>query len=196
VLAAGLSLPCTAACSSSNAAPAGGCPEHPPPRAPAPVASTEGARDGGPPALEATFSPLDKAIADDCLPRNPPGTWPRSPIWSRNVPDRDCTNDGQCGDGFCDRGHCAAIWSCYYRDGQRCINGRTIAVPHISSDRCGGLCLEGRCRSCLSDEECVKELGDSKAICYRRDKKTLSPGHICIGSQPGFTENRNLPPPP
>jgi hypothetical protein len=194
-LVASLSLPCTAACSSGNAAPAGGCLEHPSQRAPTPVASAEGARDGGPPALDAPFSPLDKAIVDDCLLPQPRFTLTGPPrAWSQNVPDRDCTNDGDCGDGFCDRGHCAAIWTCAERYGQRCINGQAMHVPHIYHDWCEGICLEGRCRSCVSDAECVKELGDSNAICYRRQEKSRS--RICIVPQTPIDGSRNLPPPP
>ncbi len=37
-------------------------------------------------------SPEDKAILDDCPER----------AWSKNVPNRACTFDNECGDGFCD----------------------------------------------------------------------------------------------
>jgi hypothetical protein len=64
---------------------------------------------------------------------------------SQSVPDRACSEDGECGDGFCDRGRCAPIWEEWY--GQRC----TLAC------QCGPfLCLEGRCRSCLHHGECVE----------------------------------------
>jgi hypothetical protein len=83
------------------------------------------------------LSPIDKAIRED-KPARP---------WSKNVPERSCTKDDECGDGFCDRGRCAAIWTHRERYGQRC-----------ESDRwCGGyLCIDGRCRSCASDEECTR----------------------------------------
>jgi hypothetical protein len=41
-----------------------------------------------------TLSPIDKAIAQDYPARR----------WSKNVPERSCTKDDECGDGFCDRG--------------------------------------------------------------------------------------------
>src|SRR5689334_5064863 len=37
---------------------------------------------------------------------------------SQRVPDRACSDDSECGDGFCDRGRCAPIWEDWY--GQRC----------------------------------------------------------------------------
>jgi hypothetical protein len=84
-----------------------------------------------------TRSPTDKAIAED-KPSRP---------WSKNVPERRCAKDEECGDGFCDRGRCAAIWTYRERYGQRCEE----------DEWCGrSLCIDGRCRSCVSDEECAK----------------------------------------
>jgi hypothetical protein len=83
-----------------------------------------------------TRSPIDKAIAED-KPSRP---------WSKNVPERRCTKDEECGDGFCDRGRCAAIWTYMASYGQRCEWDRWCA---------GYLCIDGRCRSCISDEECA-----------------------------------------
>jgi len=84
-----------------------------------------------------TLTDEEKQIFDTC---------PRGP-WSKNVPDRDCTKDAECGDGFCDRGHCAAIHTCWQNLGNRCIS------PRI----CYGICIDGRCRSCVSDEECAQK---------------------------------------
>lgn len=64
---------------------------------------------------------------------------------SQHVKDRACSEDSECGDGFCDRGHCAPIWEEEY--GQRCT----------MTCQCGSfLCIEGRCRSCLHHKECVE----------------------------------------
>src|SRR5262249_31272263 len=78
---------------------------------------------------------------------------PPQPL-SKNVPNRDCTGDAQCGDGFCDRGRCAPLWSGDPAYGKRC--------EASSADPCSGryLCLQGRCRSCVSDAECPKDIGN------------------------------------
>jgi hypothetical protein len=161
-LAAWVGLAGAASCLSSDDAPAGGHVEHPQPRAPMPVVSAQGAQEGSPPPTEGRFTPLDQAIADDCdRPKDMP--WKQGRPWSENVPDRDCTNDGECGDGFCDRGHCAAIWTCRERYGQRCVNGRTVPNSRdAEGERC--LCLDGRCRSCQSDAECEQWLGQGKGF--------------------------------
>ena len=97
-------------------------------------------------------SPEDKAILDDC-PERP---------WSKNVPNRACTFDHECGDGFCDRDRCAAIWTCGERQGQRCE--KDMQCP-------GEVCIDGRCKSCASDAECVNRLRRSDAECSpRRDE--------------------------
>ena len=63
---------------------------------------------------------------------------------SQKVPDRVCSDDRECGDGFCDRGRCAPIWDEWY--GLRCTE----------ACECGPfLCLEGRCRSCLRHADCA-----------------------------------------
>lgn len=91
------------------------------------------------------LSPLDKIIADTC---------PEQP-WSQKVPDVDCTSDSDCGDGFCDRGHCEQIWTCGERLGQRCETDK----------QCGGLCIGGRCQGCLFNAECEKKLAPMPAVC-------------------------------
>jgi hypothetical protein len=68
------------------------------------------------------------------------------PPWhalSQHVPDRACSEESECGDGFCDRGRCAPIWEEIY--GQRC----TMACQCQPF-----LCIEGRCSSCLSHADC------------------------------------------
>ena len=141
-----------AACSSGDEPPGGGRIEHPAQPAPSAVQSAAALP---PPNV---FTPLDHAIAEDCVPDKQ--GWSRhGRAWSQNVPDRDCTKDRECGDGFCDRGRCAAIWTCWARYGQHCIDGRVAPNPDPYKVRCAGMCLEGRCRSCVSDEECVEVLG-------------------------------------
>jgi hypothetical protein len=181
-LAAFVGLAGAAACLSSDDTPAGGRVVHPPR---ASVLSAEQAQDGGPSGEQ--FSPLDHAIANDCSAGFRSGNRP----WSKNVPDRDCTRDDECGDGFCDRGRCAAIRTCDDRYGQRCVNG--LPAPNrYGHYRCWGICLDGRCRSCQSDAECVVDSGYSGAVCdsYRGEH-----GRGC--GMPGLTINRpvNRPPP-
>jgi hypothetical protein len=169
-LAAGVGLVGAASCGSTDEAPLGRRVEHPDPRAPKPASSADGAVDASHPPLDGPFSPLDKVIAEDCfiertvvLSRELSRALSRA--WSQNVPDRDCTNDAECGDGFCDRGRCAAIWTCGERFGQHCVNGEVAPNPRFRNQRCSGICLEGRCRSCVSHEDCMKELGRSDARC-------------------------------
>jgi hypothetical protein len=155
-LAAWVGLASLASCVSSDDAPAGARVEHPDPGAKAPPpptrlasspASTQAASipsahpssssDVEDPPSGFTRASIDKAIAED-KPSRP---------WSKSVPERRCTKDDECGDGFCDRGRCAAIWTYRERYGQRCEE----------DERCAGhLCIDGRCRSCASDEECTR----------------------------------------
>lgn len=81
-----------------------------------------------------TLSPIDKVIMNECPAR----------AWSKNVPKRRCTSDEQCGDGLCDRGRCAAKWSCS-NYGRPCKE---------SSDCSTRPCIDGRCRSCMSERDC------------------------------------------
>jgi hypothetical protein len=159
-LVAALSL--VASCVSGDEAPAGGRIEHPEPRTPVPVTSTQ---DAAPPP-EKTRPTLDpaifKALVNDC-PRRP---------WSQNVPDRDCSNDDECGDGFCDRGHCATIWTCLTNYGYPC---NVVGA-------CMGLCIEGRCRSCQSDEECAKRSNISNPQCNREGGRDGE--RVCTGGTP------------
>ena len=84
------------------------------------------------------LSPLEQIIAD---------TSPSQP-WSRYVPDQACSKDDECGDGFCDRGRCNAIWTCRVRAGMPCKEH-----SHCEGS-VAGVCIDGRCRSCTSDAEC------------------------------------------
>jgi hypothetical protein len=165
-LAVWTSLAGFVSCVSTDDAPAGGRVEHPdpgakappptnlaPPPAPTPVSSEPSESptspsDMGEQSSGVTLSPLDKAIAND-FPSRP---------WSKNVPKRSCASDDECGDGFCDRGRCAAIWTSTGIQGQRCEWDR----------QCGfRLCIDGRCRSCASDAEC-------KRVTWVQDPKCIS----------------------
>jgi hypothetical protein len=103
-LVAWMGLSSTASCLSDHEAPTGARIKIPRSEAPitgAPAAEEQEAKhlppSGGP------VSPLEKEIADDCFFVSEQGpVLGRS--WSQNVPERDCTDDTECGDGFCDRG--------------------------------------------------------------------------------------------
>jgi hypothetical protein len=148
VLSAVLGTVAMASCSSVEPAPGGVRIESAEKRPQAPLSSPNPRANPGqgrsPSSSVGPLSPLDWTIRDDCPPRP----------WSKNVPDQACTKDSECGDGFCDRDHCAAIWTCDEHHGQRCYGLRSER-----SGLCYGLCIEGRCRSCLSDDECAAVIG-------------------------------------
>jgi len=154
-----LSIAAIASCSSVDPAPGGGHIEHAGSQVPTSLSSAQGPT---PSSSMGPLSPLDWAIRNDFPPRP----------WSRNVPNRACTKDSECGDGFCDRDHCAAIWTSWEHSGQRCYGPRSEP-----SGLCHRPCLDGRCRSCLSDAECVKALGSAHAVCDPHPDR--SGGHTC-----------------
>jgi hypothetical protein len=181
----------TTACSSVDEGAASGRVEHPPGKATEKAAATASAQAA---AAAPAFTPLDKTIAEACvhipgLPDLEP-VWPRQ--WSQNVPERDCTSDDECGDGFCDRGRCSAIWTCVERHGQRCIDGRVYPRRH-DNEKCDGLCLEGRCRSCVSDEECAQVLGIPNAVCLEAGVERK--GRRCTPLTWGLGIDREIPTP-
>lgn len=186
------------ACSASDEAPGGGRVEHPvepgpkAPKlsssiplasasetpAPAPSQSAPSVAPSGEPSVESYMSPIDKEILED-HPSRP---------WSKNVPKRRCTKDEECGDGFCDRGRCASIWTWTASLGQRCSSGAQCADY---------LCIEGRCRSCISDAECTDEPDNQNPRCISEPFVPGSRG--CVGVAPsikgtGVPNNRVLPP--
>lgn len=112
------------------------------------------------PPSDAYMSPTDKAIRED-RPPHP---------WSKNVPNRSCIKDDECGDGFCDRGRCSAIWTAAGIHGQRCKIHEHCATY---------LCIEGRCRSCVSDAECMDEPDNQNPKCI---SEPFVPGsRACVG---------------
>jgi hypothetical protein len=107
------------------------------------------------------LSPLDKIIAEDC-PERP---------WSKDVPERRCKKDSECGDGFCDRERCAPLWTCFQQYSRPCER----------DDHCPSrLCIDGRCRSCVSDAEC------------KWDKDNQDPKCTPDSSIPGARECRGV----
>jgi len=156
-----LGIAAMASCSSSNSAPGGNRVEPARSLRTAPISSAAPDQDANLALSVGPLSPLDRAISEMCPPR---------PL-SQNVPERACTKDSECGDGFCDRDHCAAIWTCDQRYGQRCYG-----PEHEKTGWCIGLCIEGRCRSCLSNEECIAEFGGG-AEC--NPNPTWGGGHRC-----------------
>lgn len=189
-----LALACAwlTSCSSSDEAPGGGHIAHPiePPMeagAPASSASQPKIETPTPPAPAASassppirlsesedfeqrtgikLSPNDKSIMDDC-PRR---------AWSQKVPKRTCTKDTECGDGFCDRGRCAALWSCR----------QTYSRPCEATSGCGPryLCLDGRCRSCISNAECKWDMNNQNPKC--RADSSVPGARDCFGVVPSI----------
>ena len=90
------------------------------------------------------------------------------------VSARSCRNDQDCAGGFCDRGVCQTPIGIY---GRPCKPApRTPEGPRDGMHSvCGAyLCLDGRCRSCQSDEQCRSELGSPR--CYKLEGE---PGYRC-----------------
>lgn len=195
-LAVCIGLSGLSSCSSTDEAPGGGRVEHPvdlgPKRVTAPSASSPSAASASPlesaspqsSATEApsepTISSLDKAIRDDCPTR----------AWSKNVPKRVCSKHEQCGDGFCDRGRCAAIWTCGFPYGRLCEGDTTCGTPL--------LCINGRCSSCVSDSECKSYPDNQNPKCV--PDPTMPGVVICHGYTPhtmmGTATPWTPPPPP
>lgn len=81
-----------------------------------------------------------------------------------------CTEDAQCWTLFCDRGVCEnSSWPVNY--GAECTPGSP--APPVDDPRttaggpCEGyLCVNGRCRSCQSDEECQGGTSGLKCLAY------------------------------
>jgi len=94
-----------------------------------------------------------------------------------------CSNDSECSGGaFCDQGRCA-MSSPQLAFGMRCVPPPRTALGTVDAKlgTCGAyLCIDGRCRSCSSDAQC---LGDSGApLCQAIPDR---PGRRCGGPAPG-----------
>jgi hypothetical protein len=175
-----LGIAAIASCASSNPPPGEKRVEHAGDSQAPPIYSADPDQDASSPPAVGQISPLDRAISEIC-PARP---------WSKNVPDRACTKDSECGDGFCDRDHCAAIWTCDQRYGQRCYGPER----EKKTGWCRGLCSEGRCRSCLSNEDCITERDNSAAECGpTRDRAGLQGCGIRFDKPPNISPGR-IPP--
>lgn len=96
----------------------------------------------------------------------PPSTGPQltvpdvTPLADAGALEASCSRDEQCLTGFCDRTQCAEVIA------QHGIGGICGPVPigpagvvFSPLDFCPYLCVDGRCRSCLSAEECYEQEG-------------------------------------
>ena len=162
-LAAWGGLASAASCSPSEAR-QGERVEHPVAPGPPALTSSSTATAAASASTPPTAAPRDRQVAPCREPepwRPPPPSadelpWYQRPVatigppvrpppraLSQNVPDQFCSDDLECGDGFCDRGRCAPVWEGSY--GQKC-DADCPCTPY--------LCVEGRCRSCLSHADC------------------------------------------
>jgi hypothetical protein len=95
-------------------------------------------------------------------------------IQAAGAPAAGCRVDADCASGFCDRGDCQTPSGVYGRacePAPRMPDGLRDGKRHV----CGAyLCVDGRCRSCESDQECLSELGSPR--CYRLQGE---PGRRC-----------------
>jgi hypothetical protein len=176
-LASWVGLCCAVSCSSTDQTPAGGRVEHPDNvPAPPPTTTTNVATSDAAPSPAPTPETPVPPDVEEQRPKTLAEDAPARP-WSKNVPKRSCKKDDQCGDGFCDRGRCAAIWTFTGQYGQPC-EGNRGRLP----------CIDGRLRSCVSDAECVwGSLQDPKC----RPDPFTPVGHGCFGTLPSI-----LPPAP
>src|SRR4051812_24209920 len=89
-----------------------------------------------------------------------------------------CVHDADCRSGLCNRGRCGMVTGRY---GNQCDPPTRDAPPieKLPEHLCGSLlCMEGRCRSCRSDEECQAYFGMG----------TCTP--VPSADQPGYAECR------
>ena len=120
------------------------------------------------------------------------------PLRTGNLPNGGaCDADAQCQSGLCDRDVCTDIGGLRNaRFGETC----EPLVPFAQrtsrpEDECGGLlCLDGRCRSCVSDAECMYWKGWSGC-----EHVIGLPGSRCVGRRLPLSPDspyRNPPPLP
>jgi len=123
-------------------------------------------------------------LAVGCASKSNEAGDPSSSSKAELAPSTGCTEDADCGVGFCDHGTCAAVVLAQ-QYGQECD-------PESSLDVCQGYsCVKNRCRSCTSDADCGGE-----AVCGEIEGR---PGRRC-GSQAGGSSDQvepgPTPPPP
>jgi hypothetical protein len=78
--------------------------------------------------------------------------------------DSACDSDRACGGRFCDNRSCAAAEGVY---GAACTPAHRTKEGFLDGKlhQCGAyLCIEARCRSCTTDEQCRTELGAPRCV--------------------------------
>jgi len=88
----------------------------------------------------------------------------------------ECSDDSDCATGFCDRNRCA-IPAEEYVYGVPCKKAPTLpeGIRDGRIHQCGAyLCIDGLCRSCISDNECLAELGSPACLDH-----AIKPGLRC-----------------
>lgn len=91
-----------------------------------------------------------------------------------------CAHDADCRSGFCDRDICVDRFG-KWTYGSECdlelsVDGGQGWRPRHTCEM--SVCVEGRCRSCVSDAECQSYLGTGKCIYSRA--RALTPRRICL----------------
>lgn len=84
-----------------------------------------------------------------------------------------CAKDTDCTSAFCDRGKCASA----AEKTEESHYGDECSDPK----ECDGFCVEGRCRSCLDDDECRQKNGEPN-WCYQSSWRS---GFYCSSTYPG-----------
>jgi hypothetical protein len=92
---------------------------------------------------------------------------------ARRIRGVSCKKDDECGDGFCDRGRCAAIWTYGGQYGQPC-----------EGNYGGLLCIDGRFRSCVSDAECAWTHDPRGPKCVSNTR--VPGGRLCVYTIPSI----------
>jgi len=107
-----------------------------------------------------------------------------------------CRADDHCKSGLCDRGVCTDIGGQRNQDhGEPCEPGPSFADRRGRwlEDSCGGgyICLDGRCRSCISNSECIYWEGGGTC-----DYDPGFPGKRCGSHKPLDPDGPYRTPPP
>jgi hypothetical protein len=143
------------------------CPSCPVPRSPCPE-----------PAVSANRTPEPCKTDMDCYTRSCDKGF-CGPLRTGNLPNRSaCKADDQCESGLCDRDICMDIGGLRNGNfGRACEPLKPFAQrTSRPEDECGGyICLDGRCRSCVSDAECTYWKGGGKC-----EHNIGRPGNSCF----------------